>query len=401
MRVVAGDHVLDPRRVVEHAHERLARVETAQRLDRALAVERLRELRLHGRVNAAGERARVRDEGELEIPARRRARERADLRRVAVGEGVVGIQVAVPLRVVRAGDRAPARAGRARHRGHEHRPVGEAEREERHRREQRGGGEAAGMRHVRRGRAVQVLGHRAGELLRPRGRSVRVPVDALVFREIGIAVIGRDVDHGGIGAGCLGLPQDRVDQRVGDAVRRGREHGGARLARHDVAGIRDGDVTQVPAGGREVREGLRDRLARLAVGGDRHQLEARMREREAQQFAGHVAGAAQDHGRRLRAHSDSSREWATASRPTAVITRSPSAAPLVMALNAGTPSCSRMMSTPTELSVDGPVTTAGSMPKRSRSSFTPPQAATGSLAESTTAVSACRMSGASRMASTP
>ena len=47
-----------------------------------------------------------------------------------------------------------------------------------------------------------------------------------------------------------------------------------------------------------------------------------------------------------------------------------------------------MISTPTWLSVAGPVTTAGSMPKRSRNSLTPPQAATGSLADSTTAVSA-------------
>ena len=60
-----------------------------------------------------------------------------------------------------------------------------------------------------------------------------------------------------------------------------------------------------------------------------------------------------------------------------------------------------MMSTPTELSVEGPVTAAGSMPKRSRSSFTPPQAATGSFADRTTEVSAWRMSGASRIASTP
>ena len=51
-----------------------------------------------------------------------------------------------------------------------------------------------------------------------------------------------------------------------------------------------------------------------------------------------------------------------------------------------------MISTPTWLSVAGPVTAQGSIENRSRSSFTPPQAATGSFAESTTAVSAvgCR-----------
>ncbi len=70
------------------------------------------------------------------------------------------------------------------------------------------------------------------------------------------------------------------------------------------------------------------------------------------------------------------------------MTQSPSAAPLVMALNAGTPNLSRMIFTPTALSVAGPVTTDGSMPNCSRSSFTPPQAATGSFADSTTEVSA-------------
>ena len=47
-----------------------------------------------------------------------------------------------------------------------------------------------------------------------------------------------------------------------------------------------------------------------------------------------------------------------------------------------------MISTPTLLSVAGPVTAHGSMPNRSRSIFTPPHAATGSFADSTTPVSA-------------
>ena len=64
---------------------------------------------------------------------------------------------------------------------------------------------------------------------------------------------------------------------------------------------------------------------------------------------------------------------------------SPSSAGLLIALKASTPICSRMISTPTWLSVAGPVTTHGSIPKRSRSSLTPPHAATGSFADSTTA----------------
>ncbi len=83
------------------------------------------------------------------------------------------------------------------------------------------------------------------------------------------------------------------------------------------------------------------------------------------------------------------------------MTWSPRAAPAVMALQARTPICSSMMLTPTALSVAGPVTAQGSISKRSRSSLTPPQAATGSLAESTTAVRARRTSSAARMASTP
>jgi hypothetical protein len=80
---------------------------------------------------------------------------------------------------------------------------------------------------------------------------------------------------------------------------------------------------------------------------------------------------------------------------------SPSSAPAAIAFTARTPICCWMMLTPTALSVAGPVTAQGSMPKRSRSSLTPPQAATGSLAERITALSARRMSGSARMASTP
>ena len=83
------------------------------------------------------------------------------------------------------------------------------------------------------------------------------------------------------------------------------------------------------------------------------------------------------------------------------MTRSPSAAPLLIALNAGTPIW-LLDDLDADLVVGGgPVTTHGSISKRSRSSLTPPQAATGSLAESTTPLSAARMSGHSRMASTP
>src|SRR6188508_2846198 len=145
---------------------------------------------------------------------------------------------------------------------------------------------------------------------------------------------------------------------------RGRgENGTARLACRKRGCFREGDIAQVAADGGEVREGPADRLARLAVRGDRGELEPRVREREPQELTRDIPGAAEDDRGNARVHSSSSRspECATASSPTAVITQSPSAAPFVIALNAGTFSRSRMMSTPTELSVDGPVTAAGSM----------------------------------------
>src|ERR1700739_3661295 len=131
------------------------------------------------------------------------------------------------------------------------------------------------------------------------------------------------------------------------------------------------------------------RLARLTVRHDGGELELGMPGNEAQQFSGHIAGAAQNDSRNpCRAH-----DATPAFTPIASITRSPSAAPSVIALNAATPIWVLMMSTPTALSVAGPVTTQGSTPKRSRNSFTPPQAATGSFAERMTPVSAARMSG--------
>src|SRR3984957_8824937 len=146
----------------------------------------------------------------------------------------------------------------------------------------------------------------------------------------------------------------------------------------------------------QVRKRVRNRLSWLAIGHDRSELQLRMPGNQAQQLAGHIAGATENDCWNRRAH-----DATPAFTPIASITRSPSAAPSVIALNAATPIWVLMMSTPTALSVAGPVTTQGSTPKRSRNSFTPPQAATGSFAERMTPVSAARMSGHSRMASTP
>src|SRR3569833_246219 len=90
----------------------------------------------------------------------------------------------------------------------------------------------------------------------------------------------------------------------------------------------------------QVRKCLDDALARLAVRHDGRQLELRMTGNQAQQLARNIAGPPQDNGWDARAHCG-------AFTPIASMTRSPRAAPFVMALKAGTPNCSVMTSTPT------------------------------------------------------
>ena len=79
-----------------------------------------------------------------------RLRERGDLRRMPVRERVVRVQVAVTLRMMRARDRLAAGAGAAGDAGHEQPRLDEAERQQRHAREQHGRREAARVRDVRR-----------------------------------------------------------------------------------------------------------------------------------------------------------------------------------------------------------------------------------------------------------
>ena len=146
----------------------------------------------------------------------------------------------------------------------------------------------------------------------------------------------------------------------------------------------DRDEELVGIRGRQVREGLRDRLAGLARRDDRGERQARVR----------VDAGAATRRRRSRCRRARSRESAAGAHPAAFASRlprpmldqrSPSARRVRHGVERGTSICSWMISTPTWLSVEGPVTTHGSMPKRSRSSFTPPQAATGSFADSTIA----------------
>src|ERR1700692_65938 len=105
-----------------------------------------------------------------------------------------------------------------------------------------------------------------------------------------------------------------------------------------------------------MRKSISHRLARLTVRHDGGEFEVGMPRDETQQLPSYVARAAQnDGGYPRRAH-----DATPAFTPIASITRSPSAAPSVIALNAATPIWVLMMSTPTALSVAGPVTTQGS-----------------------------------------
>src|SRR3954463_1829387 len=90
----------------------------------------------------------------------------------------------------------------------------------------------------------------------------------------------------------------------------------------------------------QVRESLDYALARLAVRHYGSQLKPRMAGNQAQQLACNIAGPTQDDRRNARRHCG-------AFTPIASMTRSPRAAPFVMALNAETPNCSVMTSTPT------------------------------------------------------
>ena len=253
-------------------------------------------------MDAAREGARVRHEREVRGDAGGRRRAGGDLRDVAVRQRVVGVQVAVAGRVVGAVDGLAARPGAARHAAHEEGRRHEVEREQRHRGEQRRGGEAARMRDMRRGHGGEVLGNRTGELRDARRRAVRMLVDRGVGLGRRVAVVRGDVDHARPGAGRRRGGEQLVDERGADAVRRGREQGAGRQRRHELRDVGLGPEPQLTEHGREVRERLRDRLAGLRVGEDARDLELRMAEHEAQQLAGHVAGAAEDDRRDARRH---------------------------------------------------------------------------------------------------
>ena len=137
--------------------------------------------------------------------------------------------------------------------------------------------EAAGMRCVRRLDARELFRHGAGELLEPSRRLVRVAVDGGIRGRIGETEVGRCVDDDELGAGARGRRQQAVDEAGRCAVRRGRQQ---QPARRRVEPFDDGverDEPRVGVGRREVREGLRHRLAGLARGHDAAERELGVR----------------------------------------------------------------------------------------------------------------------------
>ena len=150
------------------------------------------------------------------------------------------------------------------------------------------------MRDVRRRCDGKVLGQRAAELGKPRGRPVRVLVDRGIGLGGRVTVIRGDVDDPRAGACRLCGAEQAVDERGADTVGRRGEHPAHRQCRDERHDLCFGHETQVPEHGREMREGFRDRFPWLRVGQDARDRKLWMAEHEAQRFAGHIAGAAED-----------------------------------------------------------------------------------------------------------
>src|SRR5262249_25108248 len=148
--------------------------------------------------------------------------------------------------------------------------------------------------------------------------------------------------------------QQTIDQRGGNTMWSRGKHGASRRLDEQLLDFRLRLEPGIREGAHQVRKRVSHRLARLAVRHHRRQLELRVSRNQAQHLTGPVAGAAEHDCWNSCTHAAT-----PALTPIASITRSPRAAPFVMALNAETPIWVVMISTPTALSVDGPVTTQG------------------------------------------
>src|SRR6185312_3039942 len=161
---------------------------------------------------------RVRNEGELGFDTRRRLSTRGNLRRVAMCERAISVEVRMTLRMMRALGRLAARTGAAGHASDEETRLREAKREQRNAREQRCSCKAAGVTDVRRAQLAQVLRDRASELGNPRRRAMRMLVDTLVGRCGRIAEVRGNIHDAHLAAALLTARQQPVDEPRGNSV---------------------------------------------------------------------------------------------------------------------------------------------------------------------------------------
>src|SRR5690606_31858119 len=272
----------------------------------------------------------------------------------------------------------------------------DARADQRHGREEHCAREASGMADVARRGAWQVLGQGAAELADELRGAMRLSIYPLPGLRVAVAEIRGGIDDAHVELAARGFRERGPEQRRGGAVRSRGEQREARAGREHRAprvGLRE---AHLGVQRREMREHRSDRFAAAALGHRGSEPKLRMLADQAQQLAAHIPGGTEHDGGDAHALTPSCRV-----RPSSAAMRSPSVAPSVSALIAGNASLSRTCSTPTALSVAGPLTTAGSMPYCSRRIFAPPQAATGSFAHRTTTVSASRIAGSARIASTP
>ncbi len=177
---------------------------------------------------------------------------------------------------------------------------------------------------------LQVFRDGAAEFGQPGRCTVRLFVYGFVCLCRGVTVVRRNVDHARVGSGAFGRLQQCIDQSGRGSMRCRAEDGGLRHLGNPLL-----DRTlQVKAGVRvragQVRECFADTLSRLAVRHHGRQLEPRVCGDQTQQLAGNVAGTTEHNGWNRAVH------WGVFTL-IASITRSPSAAPSVIALNADTP----------------------------------------------------------------
>src|SRR5690606_1982946 len=117
--IVAACDIFYMRQLGRDPNEATAAIELLERREQLGRLDLASRSGLNRYMDAAGERAGVRHEVELDLRAGRGLRQRNDFRSVPMSQRVVGVQIAVTLRMMRARCRRAARAGAARDAGDE------------------------------------------------------------------------------------------------------------------------------------------------------------------------------------------------------------------------------------------------------------------------------------------